>query len=56
MVECLTNTLMVVAAGRIGGMRTESSIATGGRIKSIVERVVTIVCNPVLLETDIYRI
>ena len=56
MVNDLTDTLMVEAAGCIEGLRTESSIATGGRILSIVKPVVTNVCYPVLLETEIYSI
>ena len=55
MVNYLTDTLMVDAAGYIFRVRTVSSIATGGRILSIVERVVTNVCYPVLLETEICR-
>ena len=55
MVNYSTDTLMVEAAGCIEGVRTESSIATGGRILSIVERVVTNVCYPVPSETEIDR-
>ena len=55
MVNYLTDTLIIEAAGCILSVRTESSIATGGRILSIVERVVTNVYYPVLLETEIYR-
>ena len=55
MVNYSTNTLMVKAADCIKGLRTESFIATGGRILSIVKRVVINICYPVLLEIEIYR-
>lgn len=53
MINYLTNTFIIKAAGCIEGLRTESSIVTGGGILSIVKRVITNVCYSVLLETEI---
>ena len=56
MVNYLTETLMVEAAGCVVWLWTESSIATGGRILSIVKRVAINIYYPVLLETENYRV
>lgn len=53
MVNDLTDTLVVGAADCIGGIRTESSIVTGGRVCSIIKETI---CCPVLLETELYKI
>ena len=57
MVGYLANAFVVKAAGCIGGLRTESSIVTSGRILGIIEVVVVtiIICCSVLLETEICK-
>lgn len=57
MVIYSANTLVVQAAGCIRGSGTESSIVvTGGRVLSIIKgAAASILCCPVLLETEFYK-
>ena len=50
MVIDLVETFVVEAAGCVGGIRTESSIVTGGRVLSIIKDATASYC-PVVLGT-----